>query len=182
MNALLPLAHGSIEGIGDLWNGVLHPLRCPSHLLVLVALALFAGQRHRFKTAIIVFLSAAAAGLLFTRLPGVSETPAVFPCALSAIAGALVALRRPLPRIIPPILFGTAGFLLGWDSAPDQALGWTVFKLLLGTWLGLALLVLNLTNYAAMVPKRAWLKIAFRVLGSWITAISILYLALSLRR
>jgi len=41
--------------------------------------------------------------------------------------------------------------------------------------------LLNLANYAAMVPAKQWLKIAFRVLGSWITAISALYLALSLK-
>lgn len=176
------LAHGSIEGVGDLWNGLLHPLRSASHLLVLFALGLFAGQRRRFKRAVIVFLGAALLGLLCTTLPGISEPPAFLPCLISAGAGILVALRRPYPRAVEYILFGLAGGVLGLDSAPDGATGWVLLKILLGVWLGLSVLLLNLTNYAAMCPRKPWLNIAFRVLGSWIAAISVLTLALSLRR
>lgn len=182
MNFLVTFAHGSIEGVGDLWNGLLHPLRSPAQILVLVGLGLFAGQRKRFKQSVIVFLSAAALGLICTRIPGVPEPLSALPCLLSALTGILVVLRRPLPSVAENLLFGACGFVLGWDSAPDETSAWVVFKILVGVWAGLAVLLLNLANYAAMVPGKQWLKIAFRVLGSWITAISALYLALSLKR
>ena len=182
MNFLITLAHGSIEGVGDLWNGLLHPLRSPAQILVLVGLGLFAGQRKRFKQPVLVFLFAAALGLACTRIPGVPEPRASLPCLLSALTGVLVVLRRPLPSVAENLLFAACGFVLGWDSAPDETSAWVVFKILVGVWAGLAVLLLNLANYAAMVPGKQWLKIAFRVLGSWITAISALYLALSLKR
>ncbi len=182
LNLLLPLAHGSIEGIGDLFNGILHPLRSPAHILVLVGLGLFAGQRYRFKSAVVAFLVAAALGLGFTQVPGVGEMPVGSPCVLSAILGLLVALRRPVPPPVVAAFFGVSGFLLGWDSAPDPSPIWVSAKILLGVWVGLAVILLNFANYAAMCPRKAWVKIAFRVLGSWTTAISALYLALTLRR
>jgi len=179
---MILIAHGSIDGIGDLWNGVFHPLRCPAHLLVITGMALFSGQRARFRNPVMAFLVAAAFGLFLTQTPGLLETPPVLPAALAAVFGILVALRKPLPQAFTISLFAIGGLLLGWDSAPEAGSGWAVFKLLLGTWIGLALLSLNAVNYAAMVPKKPLLKIGFRVLGSWIVAISMLYIALSLRR
>jgi hypothetical protein len=94
----------------------------------------------------------------------------------------MVALRHPFPKFAPIAVFSISGFCLGWDSATEIAPIGTVFKILIGTWIGLALLILNLVNYAAMCPKKPWIKIGFRVLGSWIIAISSLALALALRR
>ena len=39
------LAHGSIEGIGDFYSGILHPALVPAHLLVLLSLGLLLGQQ-----------------------------------------------------------------------------------------------------------------------------------------
>ncbi len=182
MNEVILIAHGSIDGVGDFWNGVYHPLRCPAHLLVLAGMALFAGQRARFKNPMMAFLGAAVVGLFLTQLPGVPELPSVVPAAVAAVLGVLVALRKSLPQVLGIGLFAIGGLSLGWDSAPEQGSGWVVFKLLLGTWTGLALLSLNLVHYAAMVPKRPLLKVGFRVLGSWACAISALNLALTLRK
>ncbi|NBV85384.1 MAG: hypothetical protein EBS01_03775, partial [Verrucomicrobia bacterium] len=52
----IPLAHGTIDGIGDIWNGILHPLREPAHLLVVLGLALLAAQRSRITPPLIAFL------------------------------------------------------------------------------------------------------------------------------
>ena len=80
------------------------------------------------------------------------------------------------------LLFTSSGFILGWDSTPETASAWNTFKMLLGVWAGLAVLLLNLAGYAKMARKRPWVKIAFRVAGSWIMAISLLSLALALRK
>ena len=38
-------AHGTIPGINQFYNGVMHPFLAPAHLLSLLALALLAGQQ-----------------------------------------------------------------------------------------------------------------------------------------
>jgi hydrogenase/urease accessory protein HupE len=176
------LAHGSIEGIGELWNGLLHPLRSPAHLLVLAGLGLFAGQRWSLRSLVSAFLIASIVGLSLTQWQTAPEPPAFLPCALSAALGAVVALRKSLPRTLGLLLFACSGLILGWDSTPEAAPAWNTFKTLLGVWAGLAVLLLNLAGYAKMPRKTRWIKIAFRVAGSWIMAISLLSLALALRK
>lgn len=176
------LAHGSIEGIGELWNGLLHPLRSPAHLLVMAGLGLYAGQRLRFKNEVVGFLLCTALALACTQTRLLPEIAIGVPCVVSALIGILVALRRPFPKVFSLTLFCGSGFVLGWDSAPEISPLWISLKILSGTWIGLAVIILNLSNYAALVPKKAWLKIGARVFGSWIAAISMLYLALLLKR
>lgn len=182
MSTPLLLAHGSIEGIGELWNGLLHPLRSPAHLLVLAGLGLFAGQRWSLRPFVSAFLIASIVGLTLTQWQAAPDPPAFLPCTLSAALGAIVALRKPLPRPLSLLLFACSGFTLGWDSTPEAASAWNTFKMLLGVWAGLAVLLLNLAGYAKMPRRRPWVKIAFRVAGSWIMAISLLSLALALRK
>jgi hydrogenase/urease accessory protein HupE len=182
VNLFFPIAHGSIEGLGDLWNGLLHPLRSPAQLLVLVGLGLFAGQRRRFRPFAVPFLCASVAGLSLTQWKLVPEPPVFLLCLVSAFVGLWVALRKPMPLIAGQLLFGAAGFVLGWDSTPETESLVSTVKVLLGVWAGLAVLLVNLASYAQMAPRRGGLKIAFRVLGSWILAISVLYLALNFRR
>jgi hydrogenase/urease accessory protein HupE len=180
----LPLAHGTIEGIGDLWNGVLHPLRSPIQLMVLCALALVAGQRTKIAPLLIAFLLASVGGIVFSLLGpqlGLPEVPPLIPCVLAGVAGVMVAARTPLKRGALLSLFAAGGFVLGWDSGQDPSAPWVMFKLLLGAWIGLAVALLNFANYAAICPKRPWIKIGFRVLGSWVIASSILFLAFTLR-
>jgi len=179
---LLPLAHGSIEGIGDLWNGALHPLRSPAQIMVLLGLGLFLGQRRRLRANVGAFLLAALVGLALTQWRAIPEPPASLLCLLSVLIGALVALRKPFPAGVERFLFAASGFLLGWDSQPEDVTFWSALKVLLGVWVGLAVLLLNFGNYAQMAPKKAWVKIGFRVLGSWILAVSILYLAFNLKK
>ena len=97
------------------------------------------------------------------------------------MAGVIVAARIPLKRGALLSLFAASGFVLGWDSGQDPSTPWVLFKLLLGAWIGLAVTLLNLANYAAMCPKRPWIKIGVRVLGSWVVASSILFLAFTLK-
>ncbi len=176
------LAHGSIEGIGDLWNGLLHPLRSPAHLLILVALGLLAGQRQHLRAPVVCFVTVCGGTLILMGLLGSSPPPAWFLSGLSAVLGVLLAGALPITRLAQTLVFGIAGLTLAADSTPDDAHGWVLFKNLIGVWIGLAVLILNLANYGAMCPRKPWVTIAFRVLGSWIAAVSILSLALNLRK
>jgi hydrogenase/urease accessory protein HupE len=180
---LFPIAHGSIEGLGDLWNGVLHPLRSPAQVLVLLGLGLFAGQRRRLRPLAVSFLWASAAGFGLNLVwRGIPEPPVFLLCVVSAFLGVWVAIRKPMPTAVAKLLFAVAGWVLAWDSLPEADSLWSAFKVSLGVWVGLAVILLNLGSYAQMAPKKGWVRTVFRVLGSWIMAISVLYLALSLRR
>jgi len=150
----------------------------------LCALALVAGQRTKIAPPLIAFLLASVGGLGFSLLGprlGLPEAPPLVPCVLAGLSGLMVAARIPLKRVALLSLFAAGGFVLGWDSGQDPSPPWVMFKLLLGAWIGLAVALLNFANYAAMCPKRPWIKIGFRVLGSWVIASSILFLAFTLR-
>jgi hydrogenase/urease accessory protein HupE len=178
----LILAHGSLEGVNQLWNGVLHPLRSPAHWLVLLGLGLFAGQRQRFRRYVWAFAGGMGAGLFGGIWGDGWVFPTGVPCGLAVLLGGVVVVRRALPEWLGWGIYGMAGAVMGWNSGPEDATGWeALLPMGLGAWVGGMAVLLNLANYAAMCPKRPWVKIAFRVLGSWIAAISVLYLALALR-
>ncbi len=152
--------------------------------MVLCGLALIAGQRSRIRTPIVVFLATSAVGIactLFGSMFALSQPPQYLPSAIAGLAGAIVATRQPLSRTAKTGLFAAAAFILGWDSGQDATDSLTLFKLLAGSWIGLAVVLLNLANYASLCPKKQGVKIGFRVLGSWVAAASILFLAFTLR-
>ena len=185
MIAPIPLAHGTIDGIGDIWNGILHPLREPAHLLVVLGLALLAAQRSRITPPLIAFLGASAAGLAFTLIGprlGFNRPPDYLPCSIAGMAGVGAAARLPLSRLAITALFATGAFVIGWDSGQESTDPVALLKLLAGSWIGLAVMILNSANYASNCPKKLWIKVGFRVLGSWVAACSILYLAFTFRR
>src|SRR6478672_7706860 len=69
--AVLPCtaeAHTQFTGMGDFLNGVLHPLTTPAHILILLGLALVAGQQTppNLKRPMLVFAPLSAIALLLT--------------------------------------------------------------------------------------------------------------------
>ena len=58
-------AHSPIKGIDTFYNGLLHPLYVPAHLLLLIALGLFIGQKSpvQNQVAIAALLGATIVGL-----------------------------------------------------------------------------------------------------------------------
>lgn len=182
--ALLPAssparAHGSVEGLGDFWSGVVHPLLEPAHLMALVVLGLVIGQRGLHHgvpgvswLALGAALGVAAAGLGL-RVP--TQVPLL---AVAVLAGIAVALARPLPQAV---IAGAAGVLslgIGLDSAPELALSAGAKAVVLfGTWLGICLWTLNVVALVSEIRK-PWLRLLVRVAGSWISAGALMVLAL----
>lgn len=177
-------AHTSIQGAGDVLNGLLHPLTTPPHVLILLALGLLAGQQSppNLKTPMMTFLPVSAGALLLTMTGAIA---AVYPPVLIAIAlvgGILVALEARVSRLACIVLFAAAAVALGLDSAVETGSTVTVLKRLFGTWISLSLIVFNLAYYVSLWTKQKWQKIGIRVVGSWLIAISFLVLAFSLRK
>ena len=184
---LLPgvaLAHSPIPGIGGFYNGLLHPLLVPAHLLALVALGLWLGQQAlpRIQGALLSFSLLLLAGLVlaaFAPPGGGVRTSLLLACALGL--GLLVAAAWSLPRYVAAAIAGVVALLIGLDSAPEAAGTRATLIVLAGVGVGVHLLLLNvvaLTSYA----KKPWLRVGVRVLGSWSAASALMVLALALRR
>jgi len=181
---LLPVsnlwAHTAIEGIDALYNGILHPLIVPAHLLGLLALGLLTGQQRelRIQRVLPIFLVPLFVALLYVALGGVLIVEQLL-LLWAILCGSLVALKLSLPRWILWACLVGEGLLIGLDSVPMGLEGKDRFALLFGIFLGAGLFLM----YLAMIIQRLihpWQQIGVRVLGSWIIASSLLVLTLSI--
>lgn len=160
-------SHAPMQGIGEFYGGILHPLVVPAHVLALMMLGLLAGQRGMaaVRRTYLGFLPALVAGLALsgTRFGGGQEPLLLL---FSALAGLLVVVqwRWPISVFLPA---GAAvALLLGLDSAPEGLALGPYVATLTGTALGAfacLLLVADLSERASM----GWQRIGLRVLGSW---------------
>ncbi|MEO7100328.1 MAG: HupE/UreJ family protein [Luteolibacter sp.] len=177
-------AHLTVEGIGEVGSGALHPLMTPAHVLILLALALLLGQRVPLdlKTPLKVLLPTSAVGLLLTTT---GKVAGVYPPILIGIAmciAILVALELKIPPLVCRMICAVAAIGIGLDSGLENGSAIVVAKTLIGTWISFNIVVAYLAICVSHGTGRPWAKIGTRVLGSWIIAISLLVLAFSLRK
>ena len=174
------LAHAPIKGIGAFYNGMLHPLLVPTHLLVLVSLGLLIGQHapQASRTGWPVFVLAllGGLGLGFTHATGVPE-PGLLAIALTA--GLLVALAYPFAAPALAVLAAAGGTAVGMDSMPDTGGTRETWLLLAGTAIGTTL-VFSYAGGLAATLDRPWQRIGVRIAGSWAAAAAAMVLALAL--
>ena len=176
----LGLAHSPIEGIDTFYSGLLHPAFVPAHLLLLLALGLFVGQRGAKANglAILVFSVALTVGLIAAWF-SIGDEIEVLILGVAAIIGILIVASLEVGRYWCALIAASAGLLLGMDSAQDTLSGKEKFVSLFGSGLGIYLLFLYPLALADTFNKKFWQTIGVRVFGSWIAASSLLVLALS---
>lgn len=172
-------AHAPIAGIGAFYNGMLHPLFVPAHLLLLIGLGLLLGQHapgiSRFGwTAFVLAVSAALAG--GHTLGAAIWLPALL--FVTLLAALLVVLERPFAKPIPVLIAIAAGLGIGFDSMPDTASGRDAWLGLLGSGIG-AVLVLSYVGGFTASLTRPWQRTAIRVAGSWTAASALIVLTLT---
>ncbi len=175
-------AHSMIEGIGDFYNGLLHPFAVPTHALAVISLGLLLGQRGpaAVKQALPLFaLSLALALLVSDRVGPLPLTTLLL--GLGALHGLLLALAWRWPVPLLSLLAVAAAVGVGLDSNPDGFAGWDRLVPMSGIWLAASFAVLWFFG-AADAARRHWQKVAVRVIGSWAAAIAIMVLALQLAR
>ena len=172
------LAHSPIEGIGGLYNGLLHPVLVPAHLLLIIAVGLFLGQQglKRVEIALGFFAGATVLGLTMAWF-AVGEGMEVLVLILSAALGLLVAIKKQMALHWCAIIAVLAGFALGIDSTQENLLGNERFLALFGSGIAIYFLVLYPTSLADKFNEKDWQKIGIRILGSWVAASSLLVLA-----
>jgi urease accessory protein len=177
-------AHTSIQGMGEFGSGLLHPATTPSHMLLLLALSLWAGQ-HWFKglkLPFLTFVAASALGLILSTPRWISEVYPPLLIGIACVIAALVAMHKPLPSIVAAVIYGIAGVAIGLDSGVENGSTIAIVKTLAGTWISLMLILFDLAFYISRGSQKKFIQIGIRVLGSWIIAISLLMLAFALRK
>ncbi len=176
----LGLAHSPIEGIDSFYSGLLHPVFVPAHLLLVIALGLYIGQRgvKDNQSAVLAFLVAVAIGLIAAWF-SVGTNIEVLILSSAAFIGILIVASFAVNPYLCALIAALAGLLLGADSAQETLSGQDKFVTLFGSGLGLYLLLLYPMAAADVFHKKSWQRIGVRVFGSWIAASSLLVLALS---
>lgn len=177
-------AHLTVEGVGDVANGALHPLMTPAHLLVILSLGLLLGQRIplNLKTPFRIFASISAAALLLTLGGWVEQVSQPVLISIALATAALVALEMKIPAWLGGGFCGAAAAAIGLDSGVGGGPSMSAVKTLAGTWLSLNAAVFYLAVCASNAEDRKWARVGIRVLGSWIIAIALMVLAFSLRK
>jgi hydrogenase/urease accessory protein HupE len=171
-------AHLVTTGLGPFYDGISHLVLTPEDLLSVLALSLLAGlSGPRYGRTVLFVLPVAwfCGGLL-----GLSRSSELLMPALTAstllVLGALVALDRKLPL---PLVIGLAaglGLFHGYANGTAK----------LGA-LGLSGVAATLFVAVALVAafvlslRRPWTRVAVRVAGSWLVAISMLMLGWTFR-
>jgi hydrogenase/urease accessory protein HupE len=93
----------------------------------------------------------------------------------------LLALDKDPPPLPFCAISAAAALALGLDSGAEPGPASTIAKTLLGNWISLIVLVYDVAIYVSLGGEAKWLKVALRIAGSWLIAISLLVLAFSFR-
>ena len=171
-------AHLVTTGLGPVYDGISHFALTPEDLLPVLALALLAGlSGPRCGRAVLFVLPVAwlSGGLLGLSRSSELPLPALTASTLLAL-GAMVALDRKLPLGLAAGLAAALGFFHGYlnGSAKLGVLGLS--------GIAATLFVVVALVAAFVVSLRApWSRIAVRVAGSWLVAISMLMLGWAFR-
>ena len=172
-----------MEGIGEFYGGILHPLLVLPHALSLLVLGLLVGQGgvRAMRFTYPPFIVALAAGLFVTGFQLQPSLPfEKMLLLLAMVCGLLLALQSKLPVAVLALLGAVLAFLIGMDSGVSGLSRRETFAALCGCWLGAVLLLILVAGVAEMA-HRSWQRVALRVLGSWTAASGALVLALALR-
>jgi hypothetical protein len=175
-------AHGVLEGVGDFYAGLLHPVVVPAELLAVVATGLLLGRSGvaACRSGILLLAAGVAAGMGLAAAVGAAG--ATTPLAAAAfLAAAIVAAGLQIPIWTAASIALFAGFAVGLDARPEAS---ALYPRILGgaaTVLG-SLVLATLGAAAALDAEKPWHRVAVRVAGSWITASSGLLLAFQLLR
>jgi urease accessory protein len=175
----LPAFAHPMQGVGDFYAGMLHPVITIETVLPLIALSLLAGQQRREAAIhlLAAFPAALIVGALLASLRDAPSSLGIVQLILTAGFGILVAFARPVPSWLLVALGAVLGVTAGWANAAELVGQGSRLRFIAGlAVVGLLLLVYG--NGLVRNLKREWTQIAVRVVGSWIAAVSILVLGL----
>ncbi len=170
-------AHLVETGFGAFYDGIAHLAVTPADLLVVVALALLAGQRGTRAARFAVFalpVAWFAGGVIGARWPSAPALPLLTTLTF-AVAGALVALNAKVRDVGVAALGIAAGLLHGLVNGATMALAGATGLVLGGAVSAIFCLTAIVSAEVTALPA-GWSRIVVRVGGSWIAAAGLLML------
>ena len=175
LTAVPAQAHLVQTGFGDFYDGIAHVAVTPEDLLLVIALALLAGQRGieatRYAMCALPF-AWLAGGILSANWTTAASLPLLTTATFTGI-GALVAFNARLPDAVILLLAVAVGAVHGFfNSASMFAAGadsWALFGAVSAI---LVIVVILAAEVTAL--KAGWQQITVRVAGSWIAATGML--------
>ena len=175
----IALAHSPIKGMGDFFNGILHPLFMPAHVLLLSALGLLYGQHNpvKIKPAIYLFLISVSAGLFASNVISLGSLSLVVLGSATFIA-LIVVIHIHIPLQALVFLGVLTGFIIGFDSLQDELSSKARILALFGSGVGVYLLLLYTMALSESFSQKTWKVIGVRVVASWIAASALMVLVL----
>ena len=177
------LAHAPIPGLGGFYGGLLHPALTPAHGLGLFGLGLLiGGQEARERYALLVVFAVALLAAIGAIVAAFAfEDAGAVVLATACVSGILVALARPVPRLVSIGLAALTAAALMLDSVPETISTRETLVELAGTALG-ASLILAIVSLIGAAARWPWQRIGVRILGSWTAAAAMFGLALQFAR
>ena len=172
------LAHDA--SLGD---QMLQPVTAAQSLLALLAVALVCRQNILIeldRNVACVLGLGLAAGLATKIYLGMDVSPTALSLALASVAGGLAALARPMPAGIVVVLILGLGLAVGANLHVETAALLDMVPALAAAFFATFAVLLLIAETAKPVPYD-WHAIALRVAGSWIAAVSVIVLALTVR-
>jgi hydrogenase/urease accessory protein HupE len=170
-------AHLVETGFGAFYDGIAHVAVTPADLLVVIALALLAGQQGTRAARYTVFalpVAWLAGGLIGAGWPSVAGLPLLSTLSF-ALAGALVALNARIRDVGVIALATVAGMLHGFANGVTMAPAGVGGLVLGGVISAIFFLTAVLSAEVTALPA-GWPRIVVRVAGSWIAATGLLML------
>ena len=174
-------AHLVETGLGPVYDGIAHFAMTPEDLIPVFALAVFAGLRGRDHARRVIFMLPLAwllAGLLgaaarISQPESLSWVPLL-------VLGGLVAADVRLPAAATTAIAAAVGLFLGLANGDAMAQAGSGVRGVVGI-VGAVFVVTILGAACTVAWQSGWLRIAWRVAGSWIAVVGLLLLGWSLR-
>ena len=173
-------AHLMETGFGGFYDGIAHLLITPSDVLLVLGLALLAGQQGAAGGRVLLAVLPVSwwLGGAVGQVWGLDQTLAFITTLVVIGVGVLVALARRLRSTALAVLVAMAGVLFGVVNGFTMPSAHGGVSLdMLGVVSAVAVLSVLISGQV-VVMRSPGLKIAVRVLGSWIAAAGVLSLGL----
>jgi urease accessory protein len=179
----VPQAHAHLveTGLGPVYDGIAHFALTPEDLIPALTLAVLAGLRgtdHARRVIFVLPLAWLLAGVLGAAA-GVSLPGSITWLPL-LVLGSLLAADFRLPVAATMALATAVGFFLGAANGYAMAQAGAGIRGVAGI-ASAVFVVTTLAAASAAAWQSGWLRIAWRVAGSWIAASGLLLLGWSLR-
>jgi len=183
LTSCAPQAHAHLieTGLGPVYDGIAHFALTPEDLIPALALAVLAGLRGREHARRVILVLPLA--WLFAGILGAAARISL-PDSLSwvplLVLGGLVAADFPLPAAATTAIAAAVGLFLGLGNGYAMAQAGLGVRGVVGI-VGAVFVVTTVGAACAAAWQSGWLRIAWRVAGSWIAASGLLLLGWSLR-